>query len=84
MKNDFLLVFLTVVGTAFFGFMLYVISFQVIPEVNREIFIHAFGIVEGVIVTIFGYRFGSSVGSKEKTQAIINSTPNPQPTTPAL
>lgn len=76
MKTDFLLVFLTCTGIGFFAFMLYVISFQVVPEANREVFIHAFGIVEGVIVTIFGYRFGSSIGSKEKTQALVDNQNN--------
>lgn len=45
-----------------------------IPERNRETFIHLMGIIEGSFVTgLVGYYFGSSKGSHDKTQAMIES-----------
>ena len=41
-----------------------------IPEGNREIIIHTLGLIEGVIVSIAAYYWGSSSGSKEKTDAM--------------
>lgn len=72
-QNDFLLIFLTVAGIGAFGFTLYVLAYKTIPDSNREIFVHAIGIVEGVVLTIYGFRFGSSIGSKEKTKALIDN-----------
>lgn len=54
----------------YFGNVIYSLSFRDIPENNREIFVHMLGILEGVIVTIGGYYFGSSQGSKTKSKTI--------------
>jgi hypothetical protein len=34
--------------------------------VNKELFVHFLGIIEGVVVSIYGYYFGSSLGSRIK------------------
>ena len=39
---------------------------SVVPESNKEIFIHMIGIVEGVALSIFGYYFGSAVKKDDK------------------
>lgn len=56
------------VGLLAFTFILYVLVYITIPESNRDLFIHAIGMVEGIAVAIFSYYFGSSKGSKEKTK----------------
>jgi len=35
-----------------------------IPESNKEVWIHTIGIIEGVVLSIFGYFYGSSVKKK--------------------
>jgi hypothetical protein len=54
----------------FFGVVIYSLAFREIPEANREVFVHMLGILEGVIVTIVTYYYGSSSGSKAKTDII--------------
>jgi len=54
----------------YFGVIIYSLAFREIPENNREIFVHMLGILEGVIVTIGGYYYGSSSGSKAKSETI--------------
>jgi archaellum component FlaF (FlaF/FlaG flagellin family) len=54
----------------FFGVVIYSLAFREIPEANREVFVHMLGILEGVIVTIVTYYYGSSSGSKTKTEII--------------
>jgi hypothetical protein len=56
------------VGLVCFGFVIYTLIFRVVPESNREMFIHLLGIIEGVVISIFSYYFGSSLGSKRKDQ----------------
>jgi hypothetical protein len=53
------------------GLLFYLITHvltRAIPDGNREIAIHTLGIVEGVVVTIYSYYFGSSAGSRAKDQ----------------
>ncbi len=44
--------------------------YQEIPEANKEILIHLLGIVEGAVMTIVGYEFGSSKGSQQKNDLL--------------
>lgn len=53
-----------------FGLIVYALAFRQIPEANREVFVHMLGILEGVIVTIVTYYYGSSSGSKAKSETI--------------
>jgi hypothetical protein len=53
-----------------FGIVIYSLAFRIIPEGNREIFVHSLGIVEGAVITIVTYYYGSSSGSKAKTDII--------------
>ena len=50
-----------VVGLAIFTFMVYAITSMEIPHENKEIWIHLIGITEGIVLSIFGYFFGSAV-----------------------
>jgi hypothetical protein len=49
-----------------FSFMVYSVIDDAVPEKNRELIFHIFGIVEGVLLSIFSYYFGSSAGSRLK------------------
>ena len=50
-----------IVGLAIFTFMVYAITSMEIPHENKEIWIHLIGITEGIVLSIFGYFFGSAV-----------------------
>jgi hypothetical protein len=39
---------------------------------NREVYFHVLGIIEGIALSIFTYYFGSSLGSKKKNNNISN------------
>ena len=48
-------------GLAAFAFIIYAIVYLEIPETNKEVWIHLIGICEGIVLSIFGYFFGSAV-----------------------
>jgi len=60
-KNDFLFTLTGLIGLATFCFIVYAIAFLQIPDTNKEIWIHLIGISEGVVLSIFGYYFGSAM-----------------------
>ena len=49
------------VGLAAFSFIIYAIVYLDIPESNKEVWIHLIGISEGIVLSIFGYFYGSAV-----------------------
>ena len=49
------------VGLGVFTFMVYAITSLEIPHENKEIWIHLIGICEGIVLSIFGYFYGSAV-----------------------
>ncbi len=59
--HDFLFTTTGIVGLSVFVFIVYAIIFLEVPDKNKEIFIHLIGIAEGVVLSIFGYYFGSAV-----------------------
>lgn len=61
-KSIDLLFYLTgLIGLGVFCFIVYAIVYLQVPEENKEIWIHLIGITEGVVLSIFGYYFGSSI-----------------------
>ena len=60
-KFDFLFTLTGLIGLGVFVFIVYAIVYLEIPKENKEIFIHLIGIAEGVVLSIFGYYFGSAV-----------------------
>jgi hypothetical protein len=60
-KFDFLFYVTGIIGLSAFCFIVYAIAFLRIPEENKEIWIHLIGITEGVVLSIFGYYFGSAI-----------------------
>lgn len=54
--------------------IIFALIFVEIPEGNREVFVHLMGIIEGSFVSgLVAYYFGSSKGSHDKTQALIQN-----------
>ena len=60
-KKDFMFTATGIVGLLAFSFMVYAIAFLHIPIENKEVWIHLIGVTEGVVLSIFGYYFGSSI-----------------------
>jgi len=60
-KFDFLFYLTGLVGLSVFCFIVYAIVYLEIPDQNKEIWIHLIGISEGVVLSIFGYYFGSAM-----------------------
>jgi hypothetical protein len=54
---------ITVMGTFFM--IVNALIFTVIPPANEKVLIHLLGIVEGAVMTIVGYEFGSSKAVKK-------------------
>ena len=50
-----------IIGLGAFAFIIYAIVYLQIPEANKEVWIHLIGICEGIVLSIFGYFFGSAV-----------------------
>lgn len=63
---DYIVWVLVIVAMSIFSFMVYSVVKGTVPAENRELIFHIFGIVEGFILSIFTYYFGSSAGSRLK------------------
>jgi len=44
--------------------------YRVIPPENKEILIHVLGIIEGAVMTIVSFYYGSSKGSQKKDELL--------------
>lgn len=62
-------------GTILLAFLIIILTLalRVIPESNKDIFIHTIGIVEGAVITMIGYYFGTSTSSKQKDETIADA-----------
>ena len=60
-RFDFMYNLTGVVGLGAFAFIVYAIVYLEIPSENKEVWIHLIGICEGIVLSIFGYFFGSAV-----------------------
>ena len=65
-KVDWLFNITGLVGLSAFGIVIWAILSLEIPESNKELFYHMVGIVEGVVLSIFGYYFGTSMKDDKK------------------
>jgi uncharacterized membrane protein len=63
---DFLFNITGLVILSAFAFLVYVITNAEVPPSNKEIFIHLIGIVEGSVISVVGYYFGTSMKDKNK------------------
>jgi hypothetical protein len=53
------------VGLSCFSFLVYAIVYLEVPEHNKEIWIHLIGVTEGIVLSIFGYFYGSSASRRK-------------------
>lgn len=60
-RYDFMFYLTGLIGLSIFCFIVYAIVYLQIPEDNKELWIHLIGITEGIVLSIFGYYFGSSI-----------------------
>ena len=65
-KFDFLFNLTGLVGLGACMVIVWAILALEIPEANKELFYHLIGIVEGVVLSIFGYYFGTSMKDNDK------------------
>ncbi len=56
-----------IIMVSFFAALI-VIGFKAIPPGNEHIMINAVGILEGLVMSVAGYYYGSSLGSRIKDQ----------------
>lgn len=67
-KIDWLMYCAGITGLGTFGILVYSVLFRELPE--NAIVHQLIGMVEGVAITIFAYYFGTSKGSKDKSDQI--------------
>ena len=60
-KFDILFNITGLIGLGVFCFIVYAIVYVQIPSENKDLWIHLIGISEGIVISIFGYYFGSSI-----------------------
>jgi len=58
-SDDWMMNATGVIGLGSFLLLLIAIVFMDVPESNKELMIHTTGIVEGIVLSIVGYYFGS-------------------------
>ena len=63
---DLMMWFLAVSAMLLFGFIVWHLVKDKIPAENRELLINIIGIIEGIMLSIYGYYWGSSAGSRIK------------------
>lgn len=64
-KFDFMFNLTGLVGLFCFSFLVYAIVYLQVPEHNKEIWIHLIGVTEGIVLSIFGYFYGSSASRRK-------------------
>jgi hypothetical protein len=60
-KHDWMFILTGIIGLGVFVFVVFTIIYLEIPKENKELFIHLIGISEGIVLSIFGYYFGSAI-----------------------
>ena len=64
-RFDFMFNLTGLVGLSCFAFLVYAIVYLEVPEHNKEIWIHLIGVTEGIVLSIFGYFYGSSASRRK-------------------
>tara|TARA_R100001463_G_scaffold17038_1_gene43968 strand:- start:2 stop:445 length:444 start_codon:yes stop_codon:yes gene_type:complete len=63
-SEDWMMNFTGIIGLGGFVLLLFAIVFIEVPVHNKELMIHTTGIVEGIVLSIVGYYFGSIAKKK--------------------
>ena len=69
-RMDLMFYLTGIVCLSAFALIVYAIVYMRIPEDNQELFIHLVGLVEGAVLTIIAYYYGTSKSSKDKTKML--------------
>jgi hypothetical protein len=64
--SDYMVWFLSVALMIAFGFIVWHLIRDSVPNENRELVTNIVGIIEGLLISIYSYYFGSSMGSRIK------------------
>jgi hypothetical protein len=64
--SDYMVWFLAVALMIAFGFIVWHLIRDSVPSENRELVTNIVGIIEGLLISIYSYYFGSSMGSRIK------------------
>jgi hypothetical protein len=64
-RFDFMFNLTGLVGLSCFSFLVYAIVYLEVPVHNKEIWIHLIGVTEGIVLSIFGYFYGSSASRRK-------------------
>ena len=65
-RFDFMFNITGLIGLLAFVFIVYAIVYLEIPSENKEVWIHLIGICEGIVLSIFGYFYGSAHKKDDK------------------
>jgi len=60
-KIDWMQILTGIIGLGAFVFVVIFLAYRTVPKENRELFLHTVGIIEGVVISIFMYYFGSKM-----------------------
>jgi len=63
---DYLMWALAIAGLGLLFFLVWHLVKTELPDKNKELIAHGVGIIEGVVISIYSYYFGSSAGSRIK------------------
>lgn len=63
--NDWMMNATGIIGLGSFLILIFAIVFITVPESNSELLIHTTGIVEGIVLSIVGYYFGSVAKNRD-------------------
>jgi hypothetical protein len=64
--SDYMVWFLSAAIMIAFGFIVWHLIRDSVPNENRELVTNIVGIIEGLLISIYSYYFGSSMGSRIK------------------
>lgn len=69
-RVDWMMNLTGLIGLGAFVYIIYALFNLNIPHENREFAIHLLGIIEGIVIGIYGYYFGTSKSSAMKTKLL--------------
>lgn len=68
--SDYMVWFLSISLMVSFGFIVWHLIRDSVPTENRELVTNIVGIIEGLLISIYSYYFGSSMGSRLKDRHV--------------
>lgn len=69
-RLDFMQFFVGFCVMMIFFMLIWALIYRAIPEANKDMVNHAIGLVEGAVIMVVGYYYGSSKGSAKKDEAL--------------